>query len=626
MGRAFNSNGQPIATTGTANRIGRADFEAYRQSRAIEQQQKSQQQQKAKLLDVSKLSNQDAYNQLIAARKAGYISKDEHLAKIQEISKREQAKIKSDFQKSVTPMAIAKSTAGTIGNTVVGAGGALIGAMASGVKRLGEGYGEVIGELTGVSGRARQAQLQSQQTVNTTIKKLNDILKNPKTSAEQKTRARLAIQDIARTSVTTSSEFAKRQAEIAERTDPLKGLAAVGEVGLDVLTAGTLPALRTALKLPKALSTAQKVAKVARPVAGGTGIGGVYGGLSTVEQKGREATGKDIATGVGVGALTGGALVGAGAALSKVAQKAKAGKTVAKAKGVVEEVSPTTKLEQAIETAKPVSTKKTIPVKQIETPQPKAVAPQVTKTKGAVRPKDVPSYVPDDKVDAYLKSDDYLKDQRFNKMASETKSGDPFDHPDMYENPTPEMQNNLKAPQPTKAPTITGEQKVTGRALRTEQQAGQEITDKATYAVASYKENKISAPELAKSDNETAWGIVEGRHEVGGAQTQAMVDALEEKAIREKDFGAMERLARSNANTELSESAQRLGQAGYDANPDSYLSRVKDVQKSLEERASKTATQSKPKVVREIKNEIKSFSAKEAKSWGKFLKGIECNG
>lgn len=66
---------------------------------------------------------------------------------------------------------------------------------------------------------------------------------------------------------------------------------------------------------------------------------------------------------------------------------------------------------------------------------------------GAVRqsPK-VPSYVPEDKVDVYLKSADYQRDLRFEKMASETKSGDPFDHPDMYDNPTPEMYDNLKKP------------------------------------------------------------------------------------------------------------------------------------------------------------------------------------
>lgn len=118
MGRAFNSNGQPITPTGTTNRIGRADFEAYRQRRAIEQQQKAQHNIRSQVLDISKLPQQSAYNQLNQARQAGIISKEEHLAKIKEINAREQAKIKSELQKSISPIEVAKSTAGTIGRGV----------------------------------------------------------------------------------------------------------------------------------------------------------------------------------------------------------------------------------------------------------------------------------------------------------------------------------------------------------------------------------------------------------------------------------------------------------------------------------------------------------------------------
>lgn len=62
-------------------------------------------------------------------------------------------------------------------------------------------------------------------------------------------------------------------------------------------------------------------------------------------------------------------------------------------------------------------------------------------------PPEIPSYVPADRVDDYLKSADYQQDQNFKRMASETKSGDPYDHPEMYDNPTPEMYDNLKAPE-----------------------------------------------------------------------------------------------------------------------------------------------------------------------------------
>lgn len=51
----------------------------------------------------------------------------------------------------------------------------------------------------------------------------------------------------------------------------------------------------------------------------------------------------------------------------------------------------------------------------------------------------IPSYVPADRVDEYLKSADYRRDLEFERMASQTESGDPFDHPDMYENPTSDV-------------------------------------------------------------------------------------------------------------------------------------------------------------------------------------------
>ncbi len=76
---------------------------------------------------------------------------------------------------------------------------------------------------------------------------------------------------------------------------------------------------------------------------------------------------------------------------------------------------------------------------------------QATAPKAKVEP-EIPSYIPKDRVDEYLKSDDYIKDQEFARMASETKSGDPFDHPDMYENPTPEIKKNLKAKVEATAP------------------------------------------------------------------------------------------------------------------------------------------------------------------------------
>jgi len=70
---------------------------------------------------------------------------------------------------------------------------------------------------------------------------------------------------------------------------------------------------------------------------------------------------------------------------------------------------------------------------------------------------DIPSYIPKDKVEAYLKSSDYKQDQKLKKLAAETKSGDPFDHPDLYENPTPEMKNNLKPIKPPVTKTDVSE-------------------------------------------------------------------------------------------------------------------------------------------------------------------------
>ena len=77
--------------------------------------------------------------------------------------------------------------------------------------RLGRGFGEVLGEITGVNERARQAQLQSLRQGTEAIKTLQQRMASPTATEAQRQRDRELINKIANIDIQTAQQMQNMQ-------------------------------------------------------------------------------------------------------------------------------------------------------------------------------------------------------------------------------------------------------------------------------------------------------------------------------------------------------------------------------------------------------------------------------
>lgn len=183
--------------------------------------------------------------------------------------------------------------------------------FASDFTRLGQGTANVIDELTGGAQKTRDLNTQRNQEDIKLIKNYGQKIRNAK-SPEEKQRYHNALASLMKTSGQQDTDFQKRQNEIIEQNDPLKGAASVAGIGLDVLGGGAGGAILKSGILKG----------VARAAGQGALFGGAQGALEPVKEKGSQASLEDIlgnaTSGAGVGALTGGALGTAGGVGSRL--------------------------------------------------------------------------------------------------------------------------------------------------------------------------------------------------------------------------------------------------------------------------------------------------------------------
>lgn len=181
--------------------------------------------------------------------------------------------------------------------------------------RTGQGIAEVINELNGGAQKERDQKAQSDQQDLALIKHYGTLIRDgdPTTKA----RAQQALASLMRTSDTQDKSFQERQQQIIDRTDPVKGAAAVGELGLDIATAGVggqaaKAGIKTVTEGGKLLST-----QLAKDAAAGAGIGAAYGAEGTVQQQGAQTNIGDVAKNALLGAGIGGVTPLAGKLLAK---------------------------------------------------------------------------------------------------------------------------------------------------------------------------------------------------------------------------------------------------------------------------------------------------------------------
>lgn len=165
--------------------------------------------------------------------------------------------------------------------------------------RVGEGTAEVINDLSGANAERQKRNLAQDQEDIKIIRSYAEKIK--KASPEKKAQLKESLGRIMNVIDTqTQSEQAINQ-QIIDRTDPVKAIGALGEVGLDVVTAGTLKGAKSVYGAGSTLS------KIARGAGSGAGIGAGYGAAQTAQGMGSEATVGDYAASTGLGAVVGAA-------------------------------------------------------------------------------------------------------------------------------------------------------------------------------------------------------------------------------------------------------------------------------------------------------------------------------
>lgn len=149
------------------------------------------------------------------------------------------------------------------------------------------------------------------------------------------------------------------------------------------------------------------------------------------------------------------------------------------------------------------------------------------------------------------------------------------------------------------------------------------------YTSGSYKDSVAKVTDMMGKDIEsvktmakTGEGIPEGVH------PQILFNAMEAYATKNADVGLLRDLAASPLGTKLSEAGGELGSHGFNDNPNSAISKIREVSKAREEGFSKM-NQGK-KAADEVKStaaELKSVrqaSAPKIKDWNTFVKSLQC--
>lgn len=194
-------------------------------------------------------------------------------------------------------------------------GGGLVGflqgvgkSIGSDFERVGKGTANVINEFTGGAQRERDLNTQRNQQDIQLIKSYGQKIRSAK-NPQEKQRYRNALSNLMNTSQQQDTDFQKRQQQIVEENDPLKGAAATLGIGLDVLGGGAGGSI-----LKGGLLKA-----IGRSAGQGALFGGAQGALQPVKEKGGQASLEDIignaTSGAGIGAITGG-VTGAGAGVA----------------------------------------------------------------------------------------------------------------------------------------------------------------------------------------------------------------------------------------------------------------------------------------------------------------------
>jgi len=139
------------------------------------------------------------------------------------------------------------------------------------------------------------------------------------------------------------------------------------------------------------------------------------------------------------------------------------------------------------------------------------------------------------------------------------------------------------------------------------------------------KEQAKLSSELILTDRQGAIDIIDGRkNPPGNLKAQSVHQALEEVATREGDVNLLLKLARSNINTELSESAQNLRIAA-ERNPHGAVENIRKISDARLKNAEKRSKTTIKKESASIKKQVEARTPKQKKEdWASFAESLVC--
>lgn len=361
------SGAQPKATTNSGLFGGNVRLSApvIEQANYTEQYQKAQQ-VADNLRNISKFNAQKQYQVLNDARNLGMIDKTQQLAAMKQIAAGAQAKTKADFTKSLTPLESAVYNAGNFTGDVVRTVG-------SAYNTFGKGLGQSFASQdVNSSIRAKQqADTARTQAIVAIGKKLKTA------TPEQRVQLQESLKRLG--ADVGGQEYRSMLEQRISEADPLKNAAALGEIGLDIITAGTLEGATKTARAATATTKLGRATQIAKQAGIAAIPGTIAGGLSAVEQKGAQATPQDILTSAAVGGALSGAIPVVGAGLKVGAGKLSQAVQKAKTKAPVEEIA------KVVKPAKVVKQPKRIKVDTPQVTKTAEVSPVETKVSGSAK-------------------------------------------------------------------------------------------------------------------------------------------------------------------------------------------------------------------------------------------------
>lgn len=463
-------------------------------------------------------------------------------------------------------------------------------------KRTGEAVGETINQF--VSGDQQQREFQQGQSVlQSVIDRADQRLKDPNLDARTRSRIKKLREETIKSRDRLFGQRSGRLTDVIEKTDPVKGAAAIGSIGFDIATLGT-----------GAKAAQAGASGLARNVASAAGQGAVSGGLGAVEQRGSNVGVADIARGAGIGAAVGGGLTAAAGGVSDVLSR-RAADRANTISGVAGDVPVGG--QKLLETGAPTKQTTTggatfggtLPsqadINRLKTVQAKINKAQraggLTADEGRALLRErtelierIQNPVAKNQV-ALATVNDQLVDAQ---NAGATRQIADLTQQSKYLAEQVDNTANQLSSEQVLTPTggvnpLPGNQRAAGQAVSTQARAidrklmSQGLEDIQTYGSTTWSTQGEAAAKIIDANPEAAIRIAMGQQEPPeGVLVNAVFKAVEDKAIKEGNVDLIERLVTSsNSAARTSRYAQELGVLGA-KDPDSPVTALESIIKS----------------------------------------------